>query len=239
MPSAAGQPQSLTDEAYQLLRRQVLDCELLPGQWLSERQVSADIGIGLSPVRGALARLDHEGLVIIAPRRGYKVAPLTIKGVEELFQAWRIIGPAIARQAALNMTPADMKRYRAIIGRRPGKLSTAREMARRLGLADERFELLCQVAGNSIMTEIYRKLAGDQRRVFSFVHVTDPGSLSFLDEPADVEEAYASNDGETAARAVTDFIDRARAAIIGALQLSATVLSTELVPPADRIRRIG
>lgn len=89
MPSAAGQPQSLTDEAYQLLRRQVLDCELLPGQWLSERQVSADIGIGLSPVRGALARLD---------------------------------------------------------------------------LADERFELLCQVAGNSIMTEIYRRLAGDQRR---------------------------------------------------------------------------
>lgn len=70
------------------------------------------------------------------------------------------------------------------------------------------------------------------------MHVTDPGSLDFLDEPADVEEAYASNDGETAARAVTGFIDRARAAIIGALQLPPAVMSTELAAPVGRIRRI-
>ena len=99
---------SLADEAYEALRERIVDCRLAPGARVTERQLAADLGFGLTPVRQALARLDSEELVRTLPRRGYQITPLTIGSVNELFQVWRIIGPPIVELAARNI-PADTR----------------------------------------------------------------------------------------------------------------------------------
>jgi DNA-binding GntR family transcriptional regulator len=110
---------SLADEAYEALRERIVDCRLAPGSRVTERQLAADLGFGLTPVRQALARLDSEDLVRTLPRRGYQITPLTIESVNDLFQVWRILGPAIAELAGQNM-PAEnraqlMSRFRATL----------------------------------------------------------------------------------------------------------------------------
>lgn len=49
------------------LRERIVDGRLAPGLRITERQLAADMGIGLTPVRQALARLDGENLVRTLP----------------------------------------------------------------------------------------------------------------------------------------------------------------------------
>ena len=74
---ASGPRISLGEAAYRRLRGDIISCRLVPGQRITEKQLSADMGFGLAPVRDPLTRLDHEGLVRTLPGKGYQVAPTT------------------------------------------------------------------------------------------------------------------------------------------------------------------
>src|ERR671916_304857 len=69
----------------------------------------------LTPVRQALRRLESEGLVVSLPRRGSRVAPLSVEELEEI-QALRLgIETFLARAGAEQCTPdalAEMKAAR-------------------------------------------------------------------------------------------------------------------------------
>ena len=102
---------SLREAAYRLLREEIVSCRRRPGERLSERRLAESTGFGLAPIRAALARLEHDGLVQVLPRRGYRVTPLTPAGVDDLMEVWAILGPEILRLGIERATPA---RRRAI-----------------------------------------------------------------------------------------------------------------------------
>jgi acyl-coenzyme A synthetase/AMP-(fatty) acid ligase len=54
---------------------------LAPGARITEKVLAADMGLSVSPLRGALTRLDHEGLVRTLPRKGYQVAPAELESL--------------------------------------------------------------------------------------------------------------------------------------------------------------
>src|SRR4051812_15077038 len=85
-----------SDAAYRMLRKRILTCELCPGQWFTERRSAVELGLGLSPVRGALTRLVQDGLVQSVPAKGYRVTPLTLKSVKDLFTTWALLIPEMA-----------------------------------------------------------------------------------------------------------------------------------------------
>jgi DNA-binding GntR family transcriptional regulator len=62
--------ENLSNLAYQDLKTMVLSGVLPADQPIVERLVSQKIGISRTPIREALGRLEHEGLVRIIPRRG-------------------------------------------------------------------------------------------------------------------------------------------------------------------------
>ena len=98
-----GRPMSET--AYRTLRERVLTCKLTPGARLTERGTAAELGLGLSPVRHALTRLVQDGLVRLTPLEGYRVAPLTVRSVDDLFNVWLLLGPEIARLGVTQAAP--------------------------------------------------------------------------------------------------------------------------------------
>lgn len=59
------------------LRELILDARLKPGERLSEPALVERLGVSRTPVRSALARLEHEGLVEAVPGGGYRVAVFT------------------------------------------------------------------------------------------------------------------------------------------------------------------
>ena len=73
--------QTIAQQAYQFLRREIIDGRLPPRSPLSEQDVSQQLGVSRTPVREALIKLGEEGLIDIYPQFGTFVAPIKLAEV--------------------------------------------------------------------------------------------------------------------------------------------------------------
>lgn len=222
-------PATLAGEVYVILRERITSCQLAPGQRVTERQLAADLGYGLTPVRHALARLDGEGLVRTLPRRGYQVTPLTIGSVNELFQVWRIIGPPLAAIAARNI-PADVRgRVFAERFAPVERASAGGDPVRVIEASAAFWQWLAEATRNGRLLELYTRLEGELRRVFMLVF-RDPAAHEILRPGA----AHAWPDGadpEACRRHAEMFIDTSHRLLLGILATWPSVVQAEVIPP--------
>ena len=75
---------SLTQDAYQRLRADLLACRVKPGARLKIAELCDSLSVSLSAVREALARLMSEGLVVGEPQRGFCAAPISSSELQDL-----------------------------------------------------------------------------------------------------------------------------------------------------------
>ncbi len=75
----------LREKVYDQLRADMIACRLAPGTEIRENELAGRFGVSKSPVRDALMRLEREGLVITLPRQGYRVAPVSLTDVQDMF----------------------------------------------------------------------------------------------------------------------------------------------------------
>lgn len=75
----------LRETVYEQLRADMISCKLAPGTEIRETELAARFEMSKSPVRDALMRLEREGLVITLPRQGYRVAPVSLSDVLDMF----------------------------------------------------------------------------------------------------------------------------------------------------------
>jgi GntR family transcriptional regulator, rspAB operon transcriptional repressor len=84
--------------AYEALRDMIIELELPPGERLVEADLAARLGVSKTPVREAIALLESDGFVEIAPYRGASVTWLTVAELMELnFLLDTIEIPALTR----------------------------------------------------------------------------------------------------------------------------------------------
>lgn len=99
---AAISTRSRSEEAWQLLRDAIFTGRFAPGAPLRFAEMQALCGMSVSPVREALTRLVTEGLVETEHNRGYRVAPLSRRDLEDLVRTRiRIEGWALQRAIEL------------------------------------------------------------------------------------------------------------------------------------------
>lgn len=75
----------LSDEAAARIRELIMDGRVRPGDYLRLERLALEFGISVTPVREALKSLRSEGFVVLEPRRGFVVAPLSKRDVQDLF----------------------------------------------------------------------------------------------------------------------------------------------------------
>lgn len=106
---------SVEDGVYRALRQEIGRLDLLPGRRLRLEELAARFDVSMTPVRHALRRLESEGLVVSLPRRGSRVALLSVEELEEI-QALRLgLETFLARAGAERCTEAalaEMERAR-------------------------------------------------------------------------------------------------------------------------------
>jgi DNA-binding GntR family transcriptional regulator len=94
----------LADRVAAGLRRAIVVGALAPGVHLQEPQLAQKFGVSRMPVREALARLEHEGLVRSEPHRGTFVLGMAPEDVEEVYDVRRLIEVEAGRLAAERAT---------------------------------------------------------------------------------------------------------------------------------------
>lgn len=76
----------LADKAVDELQRRILSGELAPGTHLQEKVLSEWLGMSRTPVREALRRLAHQDLLVIGPKRGWRVRRFTGEQIHNAFE---------------------------------------------------------------------------------------------------------------------------------------------------------
>ena len=103
--SNGGQLPKLKDKAYEIIRNKIISCELMPGAVVDLNALMHEIGVSKTPVREAVSALEIEGLLVVMPRRGVIVAPISLGDIGQIYTVREDIEPLIARLA----TPAVEK----------------------------------------------------------------------------------------------------------------------------------
>lgn len=99
----------LTEEAYQKVKGMIFDQKLAPGQKLTYGELSKRFNMSPTPVINALHRLEHEGMVVSAPFKGFYVKTIGLQEAWELFGVREALETYVVEQVISVADPADMK----------------------------------------------------------------------------------------------------------------------------------
>ncbi|MCD1144504.1 GntR family transcriptional regulator [Kocuria sp. LUK] len=91
---------SLADQAFLRLQDRLILLDIPPGSPLNEARLSEEMGVGRTPLREALKRLESEHLVVTYPRRGTFATTVDITALSEISQVREVLEPLAARLAA-------------------------------------------------------------------------------------------------------------------------------------------
>lgn len=85
--ASAGAPRSLAAKITKQIRDDVVTCRLLPGEKVHIGKLRDRFDVSLSAVREGLSRLVAEGLIVAEDQRGFRVAPVS---VADLIDLWNV-----------------------------------------------------------------------------------------------------------------------------------------------------
>lgn len=97
----------LAERAYRWIRDQLVMLEIAPGAPIQDAQLAASLGVGRTPVREALKRLEGEHLVVAYPRRGTFATDVNITDLAHVSEVRKVLEPAAARTAARRLGDVD------------------------------------------------------------------------------------------------------------------------------------
>jgi DNA-binding GntR family transcriptional regulator len=95
-------PQTLRARAYENFRQQILQANVQPGQFVSQRELMQLLDMPLGAVRELIPRLEAEGLLRTVPQRGLQIAHVDLKLIHNAFQ----LRSMLEREAALHFVQA-------------------------------------------------------------------------------------------------------------------------------------
>ena len=152
--------------AYEAVKGAILGGVLEPHERLIEERIAEALELSRTPVREALAILEHEGLIEWVPPKGLMVKPVTVGEFLNMYEALGVIESAIARAAVTHLTSHDVIVLLAILdeaeARIPddiiGHLAKCREFQQRLG----------ECAGSPILTRLL--LSIEERSDIHLIH---------------------------------------------------------------------
>ena len=91
------------DFAYAEIKARILRLEMPPGSAFTESELAEALNVSKTPVREALTRLRREALVEIGTRTRYRVTPIILKDIRDLFALRTLLEAEAASQAAVRL----------------------------------------------------------------------------------------------------------------------------------------
>ncbi len=157
-------PRTAADRAYEFAKWAILTGVFAADEVVTEEALAHEVGLGRTPAREALLRLEAEGLVGVVAGRGAVVSDFSTTDAEEVLEARHLVESHVAdrsfahRAALLPQVEAAYATMRRTHRERDAAAFSA---------ADRDFhELIVEAAGNAVLSSMYRMLR-DRQTLFS------------------------------------------------------------------------
>lgn len=170
--------------AYRQLRELIIRTELRPGTALMEGDLMRRLDVGRTPLRDALQRLDHEGLVEILPRRGTFVTQVTLRDLQQIFEVRSGLEDIVARLAVERCTADDLAELATLVERASG---TGVDEESDVTLDARLHALLLRTGQNRLLEEMYRRVSDASLRL---LYLTACGMESRVEQHATMQAVY-------------------------------------------------
>ena len=94
---------------YQVLKEEILNLELKPGQVIKENEICQRFSVSRTPVRDALRLLQEQGFVVTVPYRGIYVTLLSLSNIKQMIYMRVAVETMVMRDFSQIVTPFLME----------------------------------------------------------------------------------------------------------------------------------
>jgi phosphonate utilization transcriptional regulator len=195
------QSSSLTSVVQQEIERAILVGEYGPGTKLIEATLALKLGVSRGPVREAFRMLEEGGLLRFEKNRGVFVRDIPTDEAVEIFDLRASLDELVGRQLATHITAVQLKEIKGLVTEMERQVKA--QDAYHYHLLNLKFhDRLVELAGNSKLTAIYRKLI-KELSLFRRLNLADGWLLPIsVGEHRQIVKAIAAGDPEAAGRAM-------------------------------------
>jgi DNA-binding GntR family transcriptional regulator len=213
--------------AYETLRESILDCDLKPGESVSQPDLIDRFGLRAAAVRYGLTRLAQEGWVSVVPKKGWVVASITLQDVDEVFRLRLELEPTCMRWVAGRIDAKLLDSLKKLCRQTysPGNHKSEKRFLR----ANRDLHLaLVDAAGNRRLSRIMRDLHDEALRMFHVCLKLRDQTTVWQHQHDDLLDAIYQGHGAEAEAIMRDQIDEGRRFVIEAFMNSPAMASVKL-----------
>jgi DNA-binding GntR family transcriptional regulator len=197
--STAPQPaseESLGQQIYRGIRGKIINGTLAQGSRLRERELAEEFRVSRVPLREAFPQLEADGFIQSSLRRGVRVTSLTLKDVDDLFEArlgmevyaTRLAAARVAAGASVEALEAALRAAEDAYATKDPDLIAEANVA----VHDE----IVRLAGNSLLSTMMHAISGRYRWIFRMTYT--PEIAGSGDEHREIFEAIRNGDPDLA-----------------------------------------
>jgi DNA-binding GntR family transcriptional regulator len=148
------QKRPLKEDIFDVLHEKIISGTYKPGQWLRQDDIATQLGVSMTPVREAFDLLVAAGLAERVPYRGVRVREMVTKDVVEAYGLRLILEALIAREAAKNITPEQLKSLEKMLAEM-GKRHSLKDVSHIRQLSREFHSCIAEASGNELLNKLY------------------------------------------------------------------------------------
>ncbi len=204
----------LRQHVYEQLKRDIITCKIDPGAPLSESELSEQLEVSKTPVREALTSLVQDGLVEYLPNRGFMVTNISIKDIQEIFEARIILEKAMIGLIIKHITEAEITELQKLSEIKPA--ANTRQAIQEYLDANQAFHLkLAAITHNDRLYSYYANLLSQYQRLFYMDFAGHGGVSSWAHGHDEILAALKTRDERAGLAAIEKTLEHARQRILG------------------------
>lgn len=196
----------LSEQAYLKLRDHLIMLEIRPGEAINDSAVAEQLGMGRTPVREALKRLESDHLVVAYPRRGTFATSVDITELADISEIREQLEPLAARRAA-KLASSQMREQLREAARTIVNIGLAPLNQRELMRYDVTVHrLIYRAAANAHLENVLIRYDNLATRIWCLVLDKVPSVAGHITEHVTLLEAIADGDQERAGKLALDHV---------------------------------
>ncbi len=209
--------ESYAEYAYRVLCDELIVLDIKPGEPLNDDLISRRLGVGRTPIREAMKRLESDHLVVAYPRRGTFAAGVDITDLAEISEIRQLLEPAASARAARMASDRTRQELREL-AREIRQLLAGHLAQRDLMRLDMRVHRsIYRATGSRHLEDVLIRCDNLATRIWSLVLEKLPPVSEHIAQHVELLERIADGEAEAAAdltaKHVTDFENLIRAVL--------------------------
>ena len=154
------QGKSLRLVAYENFTQQILNANIRPGQFVSQRELMSLTDMPLGAIREMVPRLEAEGLIKTVPNRGLQVCHVDLRLIRNAFQVRLVLEREAVANFARSASDADLEKieraHKDIVRRASAKKIDSRLLVDAQTVDWGLHDMMIDAMDNEIISNIYR-----------------------------------------------------------------------------------